>query len=1012
MFGPLEFSGCLDDEFRAMVTGRLILLWLCFLAGGTAATPTEFGRLPVRTFGLEQGLVSGFVSCLAQDREGVLWAGTEAGLHRFDGHRWHPMVLALPHPMVMSLHAARDGSLWISTRGGLVRLQAGRLEAVPGALPEGQYVDGEDARGRTWVHSLKKVFVEDAPGRVTPVAGWLSGDSLVQIAAARDAKEVIAITTRQLLRFEESRGAWVELPRDPLLAGIHFAGGAWDGDGGLWLLGSNRLFRRDRTEGWRELTLPGAGFTTAQYRPIQRDRDGWVWAGTSLGLYRFKGSELQFMAPPDYEQPMGCVDREGSPWFFGNGVLQVLGGGHWRISDRQDGLPRAAIWGVKRDDRGNLFATSYGGLAKNTGKRWALAQAGHFVDLVAAPDGALLAAGRPGGFISRIAGGRIERIPISGAEREVEVSLAVDATGRVFALAQGSNLFLGERHGTVWTWRVLPMPQGFDRRGFTSLVRTADFQVFLAGSNRLYEWSGAGWREVEGTLPHQPWIATKDREGRLVVGCLESRILTVHRRNPAGAFVKDSEIRVLESQPAMYLFALACDPEGRLWVGTNRGVYQVEASRILRLEGPGEGMPHPDVAYQGMHFEGSGVWVSTAGGIGYLAERNPVAQVPPQPVLLEARSGERVLLLGDIRLGRKERQFEAALVAPTYMHPQTLHLEGRWAGLGTSWRPLPAGMLSMPSLPPGEHPLEVRAVLPGVPPGPPLILKVRVAPNWHEGPLATGGLLLMVAGLGAGVVRWRQRRILTQNVRLRVEVAARTRELEQASAAKSAFLANMSHELRTPLNAVLLYGELLGEEARQKGDEGLGRDLARVHAAGRHLLALVNGILDIAKIEAGKMGLSRDSVLLLALAQEVGYTVMPQAEARSTVIRYDIPSELVIEADELKLRQVLINLAANAAKFTERGEICLRASEEGDRVRLEVADNGIGMAPEALERIFRPYEQAETRTDRIYGGTGLGLTLSLKLVELMGGGLAVQSEPGKGTTFTLDLPRMGPPASE
>lgn len=995
-----------------MASIRLVLLLLCCWSWGLAAPEVPFGRMPVRTFGLEQGLLSTFVSSMAQDSQGVLWAGTEAGLHRFDGHHWRPVALALPHPMVLSVLADREGALWVSTRGGLVHLRNGRMERVPGGERETLFLHGLDAEGRIWAHHKSEVLRSTPSGLMEPVQGLGLTEPVVQVAIASEGKRVVVISTTRMVERDPSSGAWRDMGRDGLPHGLQLSGGAWDGEGGFWLLAGSRLFQQVPREPWKEFRREGLRFTTSQFASVLPDREGWVWVSTSLGLHRFRGGAVQVMAPRSYGQPMGFVDREGSPWFFGNGLMQVLGGGQWTVATRQDGLPREAIWGLGRERNGDLYASTHGGLARLTREGWRVVEEGHFVDIVQAPDGALLVGGRPGGRFLRIHEGRLERIPIVGAEREMECFLAVDQGDQILALVQSNRMFLGRRVGATWHWAPQPLPPGVEPSGFITLVRADGNRIFLSAGNRLHAWTGTGWRTVDATLPQNPWLAAVDADGRLVVGCLDSRALTVHRSTPDGGYAREGEIRLLDNEPPMYLFSLNFDAEGRLWVGTSRGLYQLSTDAILRVDGPGEGIPHPDVAYQAVRMEGEGLWVCTAGGIGYLRSRGQVLPVLPPPVLLQARTGGRILDPGQLQLGRRERHFEATFVVPLYRHPNTLRLEARWPSLDGTWQPLPAGGLSMPSIPPGSQRVELRATLPGRPPGPSLQLWIQVKPGWKEGPWAKAVLFLVVAGAGAGVVRLRQRRLESQNRRLQAEVAARTRDLERASEAKSSFLAGMSHELRTPLNAVLLYGELLGEEATMRGDEVLGRDLAKIHAAGRHLLALVNGILDIAKIEAGRMGLSREQVLLRPLIQDVVLAVQPQAEARGTVLEVEIPETLELQADELKLRQVLINLAGNAAKFTEQGVVRLHAARVEDRVRISVSDTGIGMTPEALGRIFRPYEQADARTERLYGGTGLGLTLSMKLVQLMGGNLSVTSAPGEGSTFTLDLPQVGPPPTD
>jgi len=243
------------------------------------------------------------------------------------------------------------------------------------------------------------------------------------------------------------------------------------------------------------------------------------------------------------------------------------------------------------------------------------------------------------------------------------------------------------------------------------------------------------------------------------------------------------------------------------------------------------------------------------------------------------------------------------------------------------------------------------------------------------------------------------------------EVAeAAKKAAEEANRAKSRFLANMSHELRTPLNAIIGYSEMLIEETEDAGAEELKPDLEKIQGAGKHLLGLINEVLDLSKIEAGKMDLFLEDFDIAAIVQEVASTVTPQNQARGNRLEVSVdPTLSVMHADLTKVRQVLLNLLSNAAKFTERGVVSLAARREvssagARRVVFAVKDSGIGMTPAQLTRLFQPFVQADASTTRRYGGTGLGLTISKRFCEMMGGGIDVSSEPGVGTTFQAWFP--------
>jgi signal transduction histidine kinase len=251
-----------------------------------------------------------------------------------------------------------------------------------------------------------------------------------------------------------------------------------------------------------------------------------------------------------------------------------------------------------------------------------------------------------------------------------------------------------------------------------------------------------------------------------------------------------------------------------------------------------------------------------------------------------------------------------------------------------------------------------------------------------------------------------RRAALEQEVRTRQQAE---KDAEAATRAKSDFLASMSHELRTPLNAIILYSELLQEEAEESQQLSTVPDLRRIHVAGSHLLELINGILDLSKIEAGKMTLSRDEIDVRALVREVTDTVTPLVEKNENQLVVRCPDDLgPMHTDLMKTRQILLNLLSNAAKFTRNGSITLEVARDtahgAPSVLFAVTDTGTGMTHDQMGKIFEPFTQADVKTTRKYGGTGLGLAIVARFCNLMGGSVAVESEPGRGSRFTVRLP--------
>jgi adenylate cyclase len=250
--------------------------------------------------------------------------------------------------------------------------------------------------------------------------------------------------------------------------------------------------------------------------------------------------------------------------------------------------------------------------------------------------------------------------------------------------------------------------------------------------------------------------------------------------------------------------------------------------------------------------------------------------------------------------------------------------------------------------------------------------------------------------------------IAIENVRLFDEIQDKNRQLAEASQNKSQFLSSVSHELRTPLNAIIGLTEMMVSNAARFGTEKALEPLQRVNRAGQHLLGLINQVLDLSKIEAGKLELNPQTVQLAPLIDEVIGTARQLAQQNNNRLVIEASDDLgTLTVDPMRLRQILLNLLSNACKFTKEGEVALRGrrvSNGGHWIELSVSDTGIGMMPQQQAKLFEEFTQADATTAQRFGGTGLGLAITRKLARMMGGDVTVTSQPGKGSVFTVRLP--------
>jgi signal transduction histidine kinase len=300
----------------------------------------------------------------------------------------------------------------------------------------------------------------------------------------------------------------------------------------------------------------------------------------------------------------------------------------------------------------------------------------------------------------------------------------------------------------------------------------------------------------------------------------------------------------------------------------------------------------------------------------------------------------------------------------------------------------------------------------------PFIVRALTSEDSHSSALA---IPLIIALLAAATFGRRINRLVDEAIRRRfenlhlIEVAERARgQAEAGSRAKSRFLATMSHELRTPLNAIIGYSELMIEHPTRFGTGNAQEPLQRIHKAGRHLLDLINELLDLAKIEAGKITLMYEEVDVRALVEDVVATARSLAEQNHNLLSVACPSGLPpLRTDRKRLTQVLFNLLSNACKFTHEGRVTL-AVQPGTRnepahIEFSVSDTGIGMTSDQISRLFQDFAQADATTEQRFGGTGLGLAISRRLCQMMGGELSAKSQFGKGSTFTARLPLTSRP---
>ncbi|MDH5823519.1 ATP-binding protein [Luteimonas sp. RD2P54] len=943
-------------------------LWVGTGHGGLAMYDPAVDRFARFDRANTPGLGSDDIWSLAATADDALWIGTaDGGLHRMAGDgtvaRFMPDPddpRSLPAAGVVSLAvAADDGALWVGTTDGVARWTGDGFERLPrDALPDRRVNHlHADASGTLWIGTPGGVAARRGDGSVV-AAPWRPEDP--------------GLRPLQVL-LQDSRGDfWLDVP-----AGLgHASGGE---------VSAVPLFS--------ELAQ---GQVRPQWTSAHEDREGGVWliSNTNGLWYQPAGWSRFTVLSRRLEDPHSLGNAhvraiapaaDGGVWLVGSGgVLDRLdpasGGVRHAMKDVGEGL---ILGGVHEARDGAVWVGWRGGLARlepDSGaiRRWRQGDPGDAVhgeaqSFLETGDGLLWIAFDAGGIQARDGGGRVVHdFPPGGGglERgEIARNLRLGPDGAPWAT---TTLGVRRFEDAGGRWVFVP---GAPRGSYSDFAAAAGGVLWLAGPGAVERcrWTGAA-------LACERWFGPDEGLPRVAFG------------------------------------GLVVDADGALWLTSVRGLVRADPdARAVRVYGAWDGLPGQEFSGRPVATHGHGrILAATPDGLALFDPRR-LAPTGPVPSLaierVEVRSAEGLLRFAPdapFAIGHDARDLRVVARLLSFRNPRAnayaFRLDGHdegWVAAGAS------GERVFSRLPPGGYTLQVKARNADSVWSERATLAFEVTPPWWRTPwalalFALAGLLL--AWWLAAAYRTRLRR------RHAWQLVEHKRELaEQASEAKTRFLATLGHEVRTPMTGVLGMSELLLETTLDGRQRAYTESIRR---AGEHLMRLVNDALDLARIEAGKLQLDPQPFDLRGLLHEVGGLMAPLARQRGLAYREQVGRGLPrwVRGDAMRVRQILLNLLGNAIKFTERGQVTLRVDEIEGAVRFVVSDTGPGLNVEQKQRLFRRFEQADgARTTARYGGSGLGLAICQELAAAMGGHVAVDSEPGQGTRFTVELPL--PPAA-